>query len=141
MSCYSPDIVDDSDDDIAIKPVKKQKTVKSESDDEPVAKPAKKKAANGKSLNDFFDKVPAKPTARKASGSSQTSKAKAPAKKPAAKKVVVSDDDDLSMDDVPPPPKRTEAPKRAARAIPKTYIDISEDDGDGNSGSEFEDYD
>ncbi|KAI0706215.1 DNA topoisomerase [Cytidiella melzeri] len=126
----------DSDDDLGLNPAGK-KAVKSDSDDEPVAKPAKK--ANGKALTDFFDKVPpAKPTARKASGSSQTSKAKAPAKKPAAKKVVESDVD-VSMDDAPPAPKRTEAPKRAARTATKTYIDISEED-DG-SASEFEDYD
>ena len=111
-------------------------------------KPAKKKAATEKPLTDFFGKTQPKPaaTARKVSGSSKASgnsaasKSKAPAKKAPAKKTVVSDDD-ISMDDEPPVvPKRAEAPRRTARAAPKTYIDISDDD-DGGSGSEFEDFD
>lgn len=148
-----PAVPDDSDSDIEVTTSKgkgkakaapaKRKSPGSDagSDDEVALKPAKKKAATEKPLTDFFSKAQPKPapTARKASGSTQASKAKAPVKK-ATKKVVESDDDDVSMDDAPPSvPKRSEAPRRAARAAPKAYIDISDDDG--GSGSEFEDFD
>ena len=98
-------------------------------------KPVKKtKTTAEKPLTDFFSKADAKPAPKAAT------KAKAPAKKAPAKKVVESDDEDLSMDDLPAVPKRSEAPpRRAARAAPKTYIDIS--DEEGGSGSEFEDFD
>ena len=116
--------------------------MKDESDDEPVVKPTKK-AASGKALTDFFDKVPApakQPATRKVSGD----KPKPPPKKAAAKRVVDSGDD-ISMDDfddIPPPvPKRDAAPKRAARAAPKTYVDISDDDNGGNSDAEYQDFD
>lgn len=93
-------------------------------------KPAKKKAATEKPLTDFFGKAPPKLAATKTKA--------VPAKKLAPKKVVDTDGD-ISMDEPPSVPKRNEAPRRAARAVPKTYIDIS-DDG-GGSGSEFEDFD
>ncbi|GJE94175.1 DNA topoisomerase 2 [Phanerochaete sordida] len=154
-----PALPDDPDSDVAVVPSKGKGKAKAapaataaakrkspgsdvESDDEVALKPAKKKVATEKPLTDFFGKAQPKPapTARKVSGSSSNaSKGKAPVKK-AAKKVVDSEDEDISMDELPPAPKRNEAPKRAARAAPKTYIDIS-DDGDGGSGSEFEDFD
>ncbi|EJD04491.1 DNA topoisomerase II [Fomitiporia mediterranea MF3/22] len=66
----------------------------------------------------------------------------APAKKAAgkaAKKAVSDDDDDVEMDTEPAVAKRTEAPRRAARAAPKKYIDISDDDGDdGGQDETFE---
>ncbi|THG93975.1 hypothetical protein EW026_g7395 [Hermanssonia centrifuga] len=138
-----------------------------ESDDELGLKPSKKKKTADKPLTDFFDKVPngtSKPTARKPSSGPAPAKsraapakkapptkkspssdsedrpaAKAPAKKAPAKKVVQSEDDDES---VPAAPKRGEAPRRAARAVPKTYIDIvSSDDDGGDPGSDFDDFD
>lgn len=111
-----------------------------ESDDEMAIRPPKKKVAIEKPVTDFFGKAQPKPapTARKPSSSSNVSKGKAPAKKVAKK--VVDSDDDILMDDERAVLKRAEAPRRAARAAPKTYIDISGDE-DGGSGSEFEDFD
>lgn len=132
---------------MSLKPTKKAKAAqKVDSDDEPPVKPAKK-VANGKALTDFFDKVPPpkQPTARKASGTSQAAKAKAAPQKP-TKKVLESDDDnddDVVMEDSPRPvTKRTTVPRRAAKAVPKTYIDISDDnDGGGKSDLSFDDFD
>ena len=99
-------------------------------------KPAAKKATTAK--KETKEKKAAAP--KKAAAKKDTKEA---APKKAAPKKVIDSDDDVSMDDAPvpaPAPKRKEAPKRAARTVPKTYIDISEDEG-GKSGSEFEDYD
>ncbi|KAF7986171.1 hypothetical protein HWV62_38564 [Athelia sp. TMB] len=124
---------------------RKSSDVEADSDDEYV-KPAKKKAA----INDFFDRVPSKPTARKASGSTTARKPSgskpAPDKKPAAKKKTTSDDDEdmIGYGDSPAAPARTTAPKRAARAAPKKYIEIPSDDesdGAGKDTSMFDDDD
>lgn len=109
-------------------------------------KPAKKKTASSKpqaTVTDFFDKVPSgavakKPTARKASGSKLVvSMAKA--------KVVDSDHDVEMVDDVAPAmAKRNAAPRRAARAAPKKYVEIlssEAEDGGVQDGSDFEDFD
>lgn len=81
-----------------------------------------------------------KAAARKASGTSQVAKAKPAPRKATAKKIVESDDD-ISMDDAPPPVPKRDAPRRAARSAPKTYIDISDDNDGGVSDPEFEDFD
>ncbi|CAL1697067.1 unnamed protein product [Somion occarium] len=143
------------------KPASKRKSPVDEgdgSDDDLYLKPAKKqKAIAQSSVADFFDKVPAEPapkkpvqTARKPSGTRVTSGSKAKpaatARKAAAKKALESDDDDLDDDAVPPPPppapKRSDAPRRAAAAKAK-YIEIlsSDEDEGGKDGSEFEDFD
>lgn len=119
-----------------------------EDTDEAYLKPAKKKAA----INDFFDRVPSKPTARKASGSTTASKPSgskpAPAKKPASKKKVSSDDDNdddmIGYGESPAAPARDTAPKRTARAVPKKYIEIpsdNESDDGGKDASMFDDDD
>ncbi|KIP02564.1 hypothetical protein PHLGIDRAFT_37839 [Phlebiopsis gigantea 11061_1 CR5-6] len=138
-----PSLPSDSESDVVIVPAKgkgkekaqaKRKSPAGNSDDEMNIKPVKKtKTAAEKPLTDFFSKADSKPAPK-------ASKAKAaPAKKAPVKKVVESDEEDLSMDDVPAVPKRSDAPRRAARAAPKAYIDISDDEG--GSGSEFEDFD
>lgn len=120
-----------------------------EDSDEAYLKPAKKKAA----INDFFDRVPSKPTARKASGSATAGKPSgskpAPAKKLASKKKVTSDDDDdddgmIGYGESPASPARDTAPKRTARAAPKKYIEIPSDeesDDGGKDASMFDDDD
>ena len=84
-------------------------------------------------MTDFFGKKPSaadaakKPTARKPSGSKP-----APVKKPPSKKRVESDDDDeIGMGEAVA--ARNPAPRRAATAKTKQYIEIdsgSDDDND-----------
>lgn len=99
-------------------------------------KPAKKKKAQ-QSLTNFLvkdsDPLEAKPpTPSKISA--MKPKPKAAPKKPAPKKPAESDDDDdIEMDDAPAASKRVDAPRRAARAAPKKYIEINSDE-DGDAG-------
>ncbi|EPQ61209.1 type II DNA topoisomerase [Gloeophyllum trabeum ATCC 11539] len=97
----------DSEDDLYLQPVKKKK-----------AQPA---------VTDFFDKVPAKKPQPRKPSSSKT--ATAQARKP-SKKVVSDDEVVMSDGDAPPPP----ATKRSTRGVAKTYIEVSDDDGDGGDG-------
>ncbi|EIW65215.1 type II DNA topoisomerase [Trametes versicolor FP-101664 SS1] len=145
--------IDDSDDELSMKPPpKKKKASQSPPDDDDdevmeVSAPAK----NGKqaAMTDFFGKAgPAaaaakKPTARKVSTSSQAAKSKAapPVKRAAAKKTIASDNDFSDDEVVPAPPKpRAEAPKRATRGVVSKYVEITSGDED-DGGSNFEDFD
>jgi DNA topoisomerase-2 len=70
-------------------------------------------------------------TVRKGSGSvAAAMKKKSPKKKPD------SDDEMIDYNDSPPAPARTIAPKRAARAAPKKYIEIPSDSDNGSDKDE-----
>ncbi|OSX67990.1 hypothetical protein POSPLADRAFT_1072653 [Postia placenta MAD-698-R-SB12] len=105
------------------------------------AKAAPRKKQASKVIESEDDDPPPPPkatTARKASASKPP-----PAKKAPAKKAVGSDVEDVSIDEIAPLPPRSEAPKRAARAAAKKYVEIassSEEEG-GQEASEFEDFD
>ncbi|KAI0328009.1 type II DNA topoisomerase [Cubamyces sp. BRFM 1775] len=147
----TPDVeIDDSDDDMYIKPAPKRKKAEkspAQDDDDDIMEVAPPPKKNGKqaAVTDFFGKAaPAaaakKPAPRKVSSSSQAAKS-APAKKPAKKAVVSEDDFSDDDDDVPPPPKpRNEAPKRATRGVVSKYVEITSGDED-DQGSDFEDFD
>ncbi|KAH7884005.1 DNA topoisomerase [Phlebopus sp. FC_14] len=117
-----PVLSDDSDEDLYTRPA------------------AKKKKTLQAAVTDFYDKMPSgaepakKPTARKASSSKPASKP-APVKKPSTKKKTVSDDDEVVSDIVEP---RAVAPRRAARAKAKTYVEI-ESGSDKDEDDMFED--
>ncbi|KAI0757603.1 type II DNA topoisomerase [Daedaleopsis nitida] len=163
----SLDDADDSDADMYIMPAAKKKKVspaKADDDDDDVMEvDAPKKNGKQAAITDFIGKgaPPAKkaPAVRKAS-----SKATAPAKKPAKKAVVSDSDSDADVvppppkskaapakgkkaanvlddeSDVPPlPPKRSEAPRRAAARAVSKYVEITS--GDEDNGSDFEDFD
>ena len=108
----------------------------SESEDSLNVKPTKKKK-----VTDFFDKLPEpgakQPIARKASGSRPQPTVKKP-----TKKAVDSEEDD-SGGGSPVSVVRVTAPKRAARAAPKKYIEVESDSGDddGGDGSTFDEDD
>ncbi|PCH33085.1 type II DNA topoisomerase [Wolfiporia cocos MD-104 SS10] len=117
----SPDVVEDSDSDHYIVPVKKRK----------------KTETSQASVMDFFDKTPAaakKTNTRKSTSSNMKNKS-APT---ARSKVIVSDDEDVSMDDDPSsPPKKTAArkpssskPAPAKKAPAKKVIESDNDNGD-----------
>lgn len=99
-------------------------------------KPAKKKKTQQSSLTNFFAKDSDPPEAKPPTPSKISAmkpKPKAAPKKAAPKKPAESDDDDIEMDDAPAASKRVDAPRRAARAAPKKYIEINSDE-DGDAG-------
>jgi DNA topoisomerase-2 len=114
-----------------------------DSDDSAYLKPAKKTKTQ---MTDFFDKVPGpsgaekKVTNRKASGST----VKPVPKKPAKKAVESDEDDDNTAGDGSPVVPARAAPKRAARATAKKYIEVlsdSDEDSGGGGDSMFLDDD
>jgi hypothetical protein len=113
---FSLDSGEDDDDDAYSKPTKKKKPVEVNNlSTIPLGKAAKK------------------PIARKVSSSMK------PAKKGPAKKGKRVDEDEDESGSSMEAPVRLTAPKRAARAVTKTYIDLISDDEDENDGSVFED--
>ena len=89
-----------------------------------IVKPAaKKKKAQQTTLDNFSNKEPPSP------GKVSLMKPRPQPKKAPPKKIIESDDDEIEPVAAT---KRTEAPRRAARAAPKKYIEIgSDDEGEG----------
>jgi len=88
------------------------------------------------------DDIPPPPLPSKAVRKAPGSKPAAAPKKKAASKTVNSDDDEDELAMEVQPPARTEAPRRAARGAPKSYIEIlSSGEEGGQDASEFEDFD
>jgi len=109
---------DSDDDDMSLKPDPKQtKTQQS-------------------SIKSFLtkDKEP-KPVSPGKVGAMKPKGGKTQVKKDPPKKVVDSDEDE--SDNLPVVAKKADAPRRAARAVPKKYIELSDDD-DGGKDDTFE---
>ncbi|KAH9921344.1 DNA topoisomerase [Fomitopsis serialis] len=132
---------EESSDDESIAPSAPKTATRKPSSSKPAAAKKGAKQVDDDDNISMDDDIPPPPlpskTVRKASGSKPT----AVPKKKAASKVVDSDgEDELAME--VQPPARTEAPRRAARGAPKSYIEIlSSGEEGGQDASEFEDFD
>ncbi|KZT68795.1 type II DNA topoisomerase [Daedalea quercina L-15889] len=121
-----------SDDELAAPPAPKT-TARKPSSSKPAAKKGAKHVDDDVSMDD--DIPPPPKVAPKVSGSKP-----ATAAKKATSRTIDSDDDAISEAQ---PPARAAAPRRAARGVAKSYIEImsSEEEEAGQGGSEFEDFD
>ncbi|TDL28967.1 DNA topoisomerase II [Rickenella mellea] len=109
-----------------------------DSDDDLYTKPAKKrKPAEQPELTNFFKKDVA-PKEKKPPSPSKVGgmKPRVMSQKKAVVKKVESDEEDSFMADSPP--VKATAPKRAARAAPKKYVEVGSDDNENNADDTFE---
>lgn len=100
------------------------------SDDDAIRKPAKKMPAQS-SLNRFFDTEDSKKKTSPSRIAGMKPKPKpATVRKATSKRTVDSDEDEDPPEASHTVVQRSEAPRRAARAAPKKYIEIGSDDDD-----------